>query len=104
MQAADVYAQGNRWSEGFSLSFLEASYNGLPIVTTNLGGAPEMVDEATGILVPPNELGLFQEALRRMITEPVLRRAMGERARVKAVRLSDTRQQLERLEAYLVAR
>ena len=38
MRVADVYCQGNRGPEGFSLAFLEASYCGLPIVTTDLAG------------------------------------------------------------------
>jgi glycosyltransferase involved in cell wall biosynthesis len=104
MRAADVYCQGNRGPEGFSLSFLEASYCGLPIVTTDLGGASEMIDPETGVLVPPGEdvTGLA-DALRSVLVDPDRRAAMACRAREKAVRLSDARQQLRRLAGFFAA-
>ena len=98
MRAADVYSQGNRGAEGFSLSFLEASYTGLPIVTTDLGGAGEMIDPETGVLVPPGEdVGELAEGLRGVLTDAARRARKGERARAKAVRLCDTKQQFHKL-------
>ena len=43
---------------------------GLPVVTTALGGALEIVDESCGLLVPPGDTGKLQEGLRRLIGEP----------------------------------
>jgi glycosyltransferase involved in cell wall biosynthesis len=101
MRAADIYCQGNRGPEGFSLSFLEASYCGLPVVTTDLGGASEMVDATTGILVPAGEdVAPLAEALRCLIADPDKRSEMGARARQKAIRLCDPRQQLSRLAGF----
>ena len=98
MRAADIYCQGNRGPEGFSLAFLEAGFCGLPIVTTDLGGAAEMVDPSTGILVPPGEdVTAFSEALRSLIVDADRRAAFGARAREKAIRACDTGQQLRRL-------
>ena len=104
MRAADLYCQGNRGPEGFSLSFLEASYCGLPIVTTDLGGAGEMIDPEPGVLVPPGEdvTGLA-DALRSVLVDPDRRAAMACRAREKAVQLSDARQQLSRLAGFFAA-
>lgn len=103
MQSADIYCQGNRGPEGFSLSFLEASYSGLPVVTTDLGGAGEMVDGETGFLVPPGEdVTQLASALRELITNPGLRAEMGIRAREKAIRLCEPKQQLARLARWLV--
>jgi glycosyltransferase involved in cell wall biosynthesis len=100
--AADIYCQGNRGPEGFSLSFLEASYRRLPVVTTDLGGAGEMVDASTGVLVPASEdPDRLAEALRGLITDPAARARLGEAARAKALRLSDPAQQLGRLAGYL---
>lgn len=104
MRAADLYCQGNRGPEGFSLSFLEASYCGLPIITTDLGGAAEMIDPQTGILVPPGEdvTGLA-DALRSVLFDRDRRTAMACRAREKAVLLSDGCQQLRRLAGLLAS-
>lgn len=102
LRAADIYCQGNRGPEGFSLSFLEASYCGLPVVTTDIGGAGEMIDEQTGVLVPPGEdVGPLAAGLSRLIADPRLRSEMGLRAHEKAVRVSDPRQQFVKLKEWL---
>ena len=104
MRAADLYCQGNRGPEGFSLSFLEASYCGLPIITTDLGGAGEMVDPQTGVLVPPGEdVAGLADALRSVLVDPDRRAAMACRSREKAVQLSEARQQLRRLAGFFAA-
>jgi len=103
MKAVDVYCQGNRGPEGFSLSFMEASYSGLPIVTTDLGGAGEMIDAGTGILTPPGDRAALVSALRTLITDAALRRRMGDAARAKAVRLCDTAQQLNLVKTLFTA-
>ncbi|HEY3265409.1 MAG TPA: glycosyltransferase family 4 protein [Armatimonadota bacterium] len=49
----DVLAAPSR-RESFSLTLLEAMASGVPVVTTNVGGTPEMVTNGiTGILVEP---------------------------------------------------
>lgn len=103
MQAADLYTQGNRGPEGFSLSFLEASYSSLPIVTSDIGGAAEMIDDSNGVLTPPEDINALAAGLRKLILENELRRAMGRRGREKAMKLSDTATQMHRLAALLVA-
>ncbi len=98
MRAADIYCQGNRGPEGFSLAFLEASYCHIPVVTTDLGGASEMVDAQTGILVPPSEdVTNLSVALQDLIADPGRRAALGTAAHAKAVRLCSPEQQLRRL-------
>jgi glycosyltransferase involved in cell wall biosynthesis len=97
MRASDLYCQGNRGPEGFSLSFLEACYSGLPVVTSDLGGAPEMIDDSCGVLVPPEDLQLLADGLRRLITNSDLRSALSVAARQQAIRLCDTKQQIRRL-------
>lgn len=101
MLAADVYCQGNRGPEGFSLSFLEASYCGLPIVTSDLGGASEMIDPSTGILVPREDVNALANSLERLIVDSELRKSMGAAARQKADSLCSTSGQLKRLHRLL---
>jgi glycosyltransferase involved in cell wall biosynthesis/2-polyprenyl-3-methyl-5-hydroxy-6-metoxy-1,4-benzoquinol methylase len=97
MRASDLYCQGNRGPEGFSLAFLEASYCGLPIVTSDLGGAPELIDSSTGILVAPESVPDLAEALRLLITDESRRNALGTRAKAKAVELCNAPKQLRQL-------
>ena len=59
-------------------SVLEAMFAGLPVVSTPVGGIPEMVlDGETGILVPPGDDVAIGEAIERLLRDDDLRRRMG---------------------------
>jgi glycosyltransferase involved in cell wall biosynthesis len=103
LQGADVYCQANVGPEGWSLSFMEAFAAARPIVTTRLGGAPELIDESTGILVSPGDAAAFAAALRRLIEHPAERVAMGEKARERVLSLCAPKKQLAELEGILAS-
>lgn len=68
--------------EGFGLVYLEAAAHGLPVVAHRVGGVPEaVVDNHTGILVPPMHLPSLTLAFKRLITNPGLCRTFGENGR-----------------------
>lgn len=77
MAAADLFCQPNRSSEGFSIVFMEAFLAGLPIVTTAIGGALELVNESCGVLLPQNDLDALVSALSDLLNDPNRRRALG---------------------------
>lgn len=57
-------------TEGISLTLLEAMAVGLPIVTTHVGGNPEIVIEGeTGRLVPPSDPEALAERILRMLED-----------------------------------
>lgn len=69
-------------SEGLPSAVLEAMANSLPVVATNVGGLPELVEHGvTGLLVPPSDPPALARALERLAADPQERRAMGERGR-----------------------
>ncbi len=69
LAAADIHCQPNLGAEPFGITFIEALYAGLPIVTTAMGGAKEIVDQTCGYLVPPGDSQAIAQILERLITD-----------------------------------
>jgi glycosyltransferase involved in cell wall biosynthesis len=77
LRSADVVACAP-WYEPFGLVPLEAMACGVPVVATAVGGITDtIVDEVTGLLVPPYQPAALTHALGRVLTDPVLRDSLG---------------------------
>jgi glycosyltransferase involved in cell wall biosynthesis len=96
LAAADIFCQPNRDAEPFGVVFIEALYARLPVVTTALGGACEIVDDTCGVLVPPANAPALAAALRRLIHERALRIKLGAAGAVRAKALCDPAAQINR--------
>jgi glycosyltransferase involved in cell wall biosynthesis len=84
LAAADIFCHPNTYPpEPFGIAFVEALQAGLPVVTTAMGGALEIVSERCGFLVPPEDNIALANALRRLLTEDRLRREMSLSARAR---------------------
>lgn len=59
-------------SENVSSSSVEAFLSGVPVVATNVGGLPDLVqDKKTGWLVPPGKPALLAQAILEALADPV---------------------------------
>ncbi|SDW59880.1 glycosyltransferase family 4 protein [Marinobacter mobilis] len=68
-------------TEGFSNAIIEYMRAGKPVVCTRTGGNPEIVTDGTnGYLVPVGDVDALAEAIRSLIDNPELRKAMGKAA------------------------
>jgi len=101
LQAADVYCQPNRSPDSFGLSFVEALSAGLPVVTTNIGAASEIVTNACGVLTAPGSPSEVAGALGILIEDRGLRLRMGAAARERVQEFCDLRRSLDRLAGLL---
>ena len=85
LAASDIYISSSHW-EGLPLATLEAMAAGLPVITTAVGDAPQIITSEVGILVPPHQPSLLAEAIARLLDKPNEARSMGMAAREKATR------------------
>jgi len=66
-------------SEGLSNSLLESMAAELPVVATNVGGNPEIVlDQITGLLVPPRDPVALGDAMIYILQSPQVARQFGK--------------------------
>ena len=73
----------------------------LPVVATNIRGCREaVVDEGTGLLVPPRSARALAEAMRRILGDPDLARRFGKAGRHRVVTTFDERFVFARLENF----
>ncbi len=103
LAAADIHCQPNTSPEPFGIAFVEALYAGLPLVSTRMGGAAEIINEACGVLVEPAEPSALAEALGRLMADPSERVRLGEAGPERARWLSDPATVLDRLRDFLAA-
>lgn len=92
-QQCDIYAMTSRTLprsvEGFGITYLDAGFHGKPVVGYRSGGAAEaVVDGETGLLVEEGQFQALANAIARLISDPDLRRRLGEGGRKHAARLS----------------
>lgn len=81
MAAADIYALSSD-HEGYAMVLGEALACGVPVVTTDVGCAGELVvDEVHGLVVPPRDVVAYTEALNRLIRDASLRAQYGAAGR-----------------------
>jgi glycosyltransferase involved in cell wall biosynthesis len=83
---ADVFALPSS-GEGFGLVFLEAMAMKKPVIGTQLGGIPDIVEDGRqGILLERRDTPHIVAALRKLLTAETLREEMGLHARLRVER------------------
>jgi len=96
---ADIFILPSLW-EGMPISLIEAMATGLPIVATNVGGIPDMIENnVDGLLVEKDEEQLTS-ALIRLISDKDLREKLGKNALLSSKKFSATYMALEYLKIY----
>ena len=80
-RAADIFCLPSHW-EGLANANIEAMASGLPVLTTDVCGHPELVTSGVnGILIPPKRPDILGAELGKLITDVDLRTRLGATAR-----------------------
>jgi glycosyltransferase involved in cell wall biosynthesis len=95
LASADIFCQPNIDAEAFGISFIEALYAGLPVVTSSIGGALEIIDDTCGVCVPPNDATALASALSRLLANRDERERLGRGGPPRARTLCDPATQMK---------
>ncbi|HEY0764427.1 MAG TPA: glycosyltransferase family 4 protein [Pyrinomonadaceae bacterium] len=74
-------------AEGTPNGIIEAMAHGIPVIATNVGGIPDIIDVDSGILVPPGDATALADAMAKLANDPKRRNEMGAGARERHQKL-----------------
>jgi glycosyltransferase involved in cell wall biosynthesis len=99
LRSAAVAVMPSRCHDNQPMAVLEAFACGVPVVTTDLGGLPELVQAGRyGETVPAEDPAALAATLARLLADPAEAFAMGKAARRHAEQRFSPERHLERLE------
>lgn len=83
--------------EGSPVALMEAMAHGIPVVSTNTGGIPELIGDGSGIMVTEKDPTALADAIEGLIRDQIHYRTVGKKGRAKIMRDYD----LEKVSARL---
>lgn len=85
LMAFDVFILPST-TEALGLVLLEAGHAGLPVVASNVGGIPEIIENGkTGILVQPRDSNSIAEATKKLLDSSAMRTSLGTALNEKVI-------------------
>lgn len=99
--SADVFCLPS-FAEGLPVSIMEAMAIGVPVVSTLIGGIPELaIDGKTALTVPASNVDALAEALSRMMSDDDFRQRAVKAAREAVVQRHDRERNADQLATLL---
>lgn len=82
LRDADIFVLPS-YNEGLPVSILEAMSWGIPVITTTVGGIPELIeDHVNGFLITPGDIPALQSLLEQLGSDSAIRHLSGLAGRV----------------------
>jgi len=98
LQGASFVVVPSEWYENMPFSILEAFAYGKPVIATNIGGIPEMVEDGKdGFLFEYRNYIQLAEKIVLLISQPELAIQLGHNAREKAEKLYNEQHHYDRI-------
>lgn len=74
-------------AESFGIVLIEAMASGLPVIGSNRGGIPGVIDDnVNGILVTPRNPQSIADAIKKLLNDPEYARKLGRQGRMKVMK------------------
>lgn len=90
--ASNLFVQPSSRREGFGLSLVEAMATGLPVVGTDLGGIPEIINaELNGLVAPPGNSSQLASQIMRLIKDAELSTRLSLNAQLTIIEKFDAK-------------
>lgn len=70
MRAADAIVHASVYPEPFGRVIVEGMLAERPVIATRAGGVTEIIDDETGVLVPPNDAAAMAQAIESLAADP----------------------------------
>jgi glycosyltransferase involved in cell wall biosynthesis len=101
LAASDLFILPSLW-EGLPMALIEAMASELPVVATDVSGTTQVMEDGkTGILVHPGQSSELEDAVGKLLGDPVTAKNMGEASRLRVEKLFSAQKQAnEYLELY----
>lgn len=95
----DVFVMPSVFKEGLGIALLEAMAAGKPVVATNVGGIPEIIEDGVnGFLIPPRKPKAISDAVLKILKDKELARSLGRAGRKTVVARFTGKEMIARLE------
>jgi len=94
---AQIFCQPNSGPEPFGIVFIEALAAGVPVVTTSMGAAPEILDSSCGILTEAGDADALASALKLLLNDVALRNRLSAAGPARAAALCSPERQIPAL-------
>jgi colanic acid/amylovoran biosynthesis glycosyltransferase len=101
IRAANIFVLASH-QEPLGVALMEAMSCEIPVISTNAGGIPELIDHGkTGYLVEPGSVKALADAVTSVMHDPNLQKSLAQAARARIVRDFNSRISARALHAHL---
>jgi glycosyltransferase involved in cell wall biosynthesis len=84
MRASDAIVHASVYPEPFGRVIVEGMLANRPVIATRAGGVTEIVDDETGVLIPPNDAGALSRAIESLAADPARAAQIAARGAARA--------------------
>ncbi|MEO5333768.1 MAG: glycosyltransferase family 4 protein [Magnetococcus sp. YQC-5] len=102
LRAMDLFVLPSWGHEGVPQALMQAMACGLPVISTPVGGIPELIQhDITGVLTPPKDSPALSRAMDALLADPQRRQQLGEAALLRARHQCSMETMLNKMESAL---